>query len=259
MFTSFPGPDAPSSQPTQALDDVSPRRRIGGVVLNEHGEVVPHWPDDRPLPDRWSISRRLVAMDADVTFAPSTGMDVESAFECLPRGLQRRRHMVETDLTNSNDHFTRAQAMTLCEVLAREIQNVGDLAAAGHVPWDSQTADAATLQAACKSARDYLAGFSDSARRMMGGSPAAASNGVGAAGDRASVSDADAAYDAHSRMVADIGSAWRTGGFAAPAPAAAPAWGSSSFGGAAVSDRDRAEDAYDPMRADIGSAWRSGR
>ena len=38
----------------------------------------------------------------------------------------------------------------------------------------------------------------DTARRMMGGSPASASNGVGAAGDRAVASpDADAAYDAH--------------------------------------------------------------
>jgi hypothetical protein len=144
--------------------------------------------------------------------------------------------------------------MRLCEVLVREIQSVGDLAAAGHVPWDSQTADAAVLQAACKSARDYLAGFSDSARRMMGASPAAAS---GAAGDRAPVSDADAAYDAHARMVSDIGSAWRTGGFSAPAPAAAPAWGSSSFGGAPVTDRHAAEDAYQAMRADIGNGWRS--
>ncbi len=130
MFLAFPGPAA--SLPTQALDDVSPRRPLrGGIVLNERGEEVTHWPDDRPLPDRWSISRRLVAMDADVTFAPSTGMDVESAFECLPRGLQRRRHQIEVDLAYSTDPFERAQAMRLTEVLCRELQNLGDLAAAG--------------------------------------------------------------------------------------------------------------------------------
>ena len=119
------------------------------------------------------------------------------------------RHQIEVDLAYSTDPFERAQAMRLTEVLCRELQNLGDLAAAGSVPWDSGTPDAATLQAACKSARDYLAGYSDSARRMMGGSPAAASNGAGAAGDRAPVSDADAAGDAHRRMVADIGNAWR--------------------------------------------------
>ena len=155
-----------------------------------------------------------------------------SAFACLPRGLQRRRHMVEVDLAHSSDNFTRAQAMRLTEVLCREIQNLGDLAAAGHVPWDSGTPDAATLQAACKSARDYLAGYSDSALRMMGGSPAAASNGAGAADDRAigdgaSVSDRqDAAFRAHEAMKRSIGDALRG---AVSAPAAAPAWGSSSL------------------------------
>jgi hypothetical protein len=57
--------------------------------------------------------------------------------------------------------------------------------------------------------------------------------------------------------VSDIGSAWRTGGFSAPAPSSAPAWGGGSFGGAAVTDRHAAEDAYQAMRADIGNAWRT--
>ena len=71
MFTSFPGPDVPAS-PSAVAFDVNPRRRrMGGVVLNEHGEVVPNPPD--VIPSGWSVSTRIVAKDADVTFAPSAG------------------------------------------------------------------------------------------------------------------------------------------------------------------------------------------
>jgi hypothetical protein len=211
MFTSFPGPASRPSPSTIAFDGPRPGP---GILRDALGNIVDDRPDDQPIPHGWMISRRLTALDADVTFGPSTGMDVESAFECLPRGLQRRRHMVEVDLAHSSDNFTRAQAMRLCEVLVREIQSLGDLAAAGHVPWDSGTPDAATLQAACKSARDYLAGYADSALRMMGRSPASASNGVGAAGDRAfggaSVSDEDRAAAAHAEMRRSISDGWRS-------------------------------------------------
>ena len=95
------------------------------------------------------------------------------------------------------------------------------------------------------------------------GPAASASNGVGAAGDRAvgdgaSVSDRQtAAYDAHRAMKASYGDALR-GAASAPAVSSAPAWGgSSSFGGAPVTDRAAAEDAYDQMRADIGNGWRT--
>ena len=166
---------------------------------------------------------------------------------------------VEVDIANASDAFERGQALRLAETLIRECQNIADMADQGHIPWDAGVADQGILAQAARSAADYLRGYMDVAMRSMGGARAVtAPNGVAAAGDRA-VSDQDLAFDAHSRMVADIGSAWRTGGFQAPAPAAAPAWGgsSSSFGGAAISDRDRAEDAYGQMRADIGNAWRS--
>ena len=48
--------------------------------------------------------------------------------------------------------------MRLSEVLVRELQNLGDLAAAGHVPWDCGTPDAA-----------ILAGGVESAARLFGG------------------------------------------------------------------------------------------
>ena len=54
MITSFPDGPRSSSPPMQAVDDVSHRRRrMGGVVLNERGEPVLHWPD--VIPDGWSV------------------------------------------------------------------------------------------------------------------------------------------------------------------------------------------------------------
>ena len=93
MITSFPDfPGGPrSSPPMQALDDDSHRRRrTAGVVLNERGEPVLHWPD--VIPDGWSVSRRITAMDAAGVLDSAAGaaggaaLNLEDVFLALPRG-----------------------------------------------------------------------------------------------------------------------------------------------------------------------------
>ena len=108
----------------------------------------------------------------------------EETFLALPRSIQRKRHMVETDLAHASDAFTRGQALRLAETLVRELLGIADLAEKGaHVPWDAGVSDPGILAQAARAAADYLRGFSNSALRMMG--PAAsAPNGAGAAGDR---------------------------------------------------------------------------
>ena len=184
-------------------------------------------------------------------------------FLTLPRGIQRRRHQIEVDILSASDAFERGEALRLAEVTFRELLNIADLAEkGGSVPWDAGVSDPGILAPAARAAADYLRGFSDSALRMMGTSPAAASNGVGAAGDRAigdsaSVSDRQtAAFDAHQAMRRSYGDALRG---AVSAPAAAPAWGGGSFGGAPISDEDAAASAHAEMKRSISDAWRSGR
>jgi len=228
-----------------------------GVLRNERGEVVDGWPDDKPLPHGWMVSRRLTALDSAAGAAGGAAMNLENVFEALPRGLQRKRIQIDVDIANASDAFERGAALRLAEVLVRECLNIADMADQGHIPWDAGVADQGVLAQAARSAADYLRGYMDVAQRAMAGArPVTAPNGLAAAGGRA-VSDQDRAFDAHSRMVSDIGSAWRTGGFAAPAPAAAPAWGGGSFGGAAVSDEDRAASAHAEMKRSISDGWRS--
>jgi len=156
---------------------------------------------------------------------------------------------------HASDAFERGAALRLCEVTIRECLNIADLAEkSGSVPWDAGTSDPGILAQAARSAADYLRGFSDRGLRM--GGPPAATNGVGAAGDRA-VTDRDLAFDAHEQMKRSIGDALR-GGFTVPPPSSAPAWGSgSSFGGSPISDRDAADDAHAQMRRSISDGWRS--
>ena len=251
MFTSFPDGPRSSSPPVQAVDDSHRRRRMGSVVLNERGEEVLHWPD--VIPDGWSISRRIVAMDGAGVIDSAAGaagdaaMNLEDVFEALPRGIQRRRHMVEVDISNAADAFERGQALRLAETLIRECLNIADMADEGHIPWDSGVADQGLLAQAARSAADYLRGYMDVAMRSMAGArPVTAPNGLAAAGDRA-VSDQDRAFDAHQAMKRSYGDALR--GVSAPAASSAPAWGGgSSFGGAAVSDQDRAYSAHEAMK-----------
>ncbi len=244
MLTSFP--DGPrSSSPSAVVFDGHPLPGRG-VLRNERGEIVDGWPDDQPIPtDGWS-RRRLTALDSAAGVAGGgAALNLEDVFEALPRGIQCRRYQVETDIVHASDAFERGAALRLAEVTIRELLNIADLAEkSGSVPWDAGVSDPGILAQAARAAADYLRGFSDSALRMMGTSPAASSNGVGAAGDRAigdsaSVSDRQtAAFNAHEAMKRSIGDALRG---AVSAPAAAPAWGgsSSSFGGAPISDRDR--------------------
>ncbi len=215
MFLAFPGPVARSS-PSVADGYLRPGP---GVLRNDRGQVIDDWPDDKPIPHGWSISRRLTALDSAAgVVAGGAAMSTEEVFECLPRGLQRKRHQVETDLSRPSDPFERGQALRLAEVLVRECLNIADLAEQGaHIPWDSQTSDPGLLARAARAAADYVRGFSDSALRM--GGARSAPNGVGAAGDRA------------------IG-------------------GSSSFGGASISARDGADSAHEQMKRDISDAWR---
>jgi hypothetical protein len=266
VFTSFPDGPRSSSPSAVAFDDVNPRRRRrGGIVLNEHGEVVPNPPDE--IPSGWTVTTRIVAKDsagmldsAAGVVAGGAALSLADVFEALPRGLQRRRFQVETDIVHASDAFERGAALRLCEVTIRECLNIADLAEkSGSVPWDPGVSDPGILAQAARAAADYLRGFSDSSLRMMGTSPAASSNGVGAAGDRAigdsaSVSDRQtAAFDAHQAMKRSYGDALR-GAVSAPAPA----WsGSSSFGGAAVSDEDRAYSAHEEMKRSISDGWRT--
>src|SRR5829696_6594404 len=144
-------------------------------------------------------------------------LNLEDVFEALPRGIQRRRHQVETDIVHASDAFERGAALRLCEVTIRELLNIADLAEkSGSVPWDAGVSDPGILAQAARSAADYLRGFSDRGLRM--GGPPAATNGVGAAGDRA-VTDRDLAFEAHEQMKRSIGDALR-----GAAPVAAPSW-----------------------------------
>jgi hypothetical protein len=246
----------------QAVDDSHRRRRMGSVVLNTFGEEVPNPPD--VIPDGWSISRRIVAMDgagmtdSAVGAAGGAAMNLEDVFEALPRGLQRKRIQVEVDIANASDAFERGQALRLAETLIRECQNIADMADQGHIPWDAGVADQGVLAQAARSAADYLRGYMNVTMRSMGGARAVtAPNGAAAAGDRA-VSDQDRAFDAHQAMKRSYGDALR--GVSAPAASSAPSWGgSSSFGGAPISDQDAAASAHAEMKRSISDAWRSGR
>ena len=152
----------------------------------QHGRVVDDWPDGEPVPHGWSISRRLTALDSAAgVVSGGAALSTEEVFECLPRGLQRRRFQVETDLSRpGGDAFERGQALRLAEVLVRELLNIADLAEqSAHVPWDAGTSDPGVLARAARAAADYIRGFSDSALRM--GGARSAPNGIGAAGDRA--------------------------------------------------------------------------
>jgi hypothetical protein len=245
----------------QTLDDDSHRRRrTTGVVLNERGEPVLHWPD--VLPDGWSVSRRITAMDAAGVLDSAAGaaggaaMNLEDVFLALPRGLQRRRIQVEVDISNAADAFQRGQALRLAETLIRECQNIADMADQGHIPWDAGVADQGVLAQAARSAADYLRGYMNVAMRSMAGArPVTAPNGLAAAGDRA-VSDQDRAFDAHQAMKRSYGDALR-GAVSAPAASSAAWGGSGSFGGAAVSDQDRAYSAHEEMKRSISDGWRS--
>ena len=178
-----------------------------GVLRDQNGNVVDDWPDDKPIPHGWMVSRRLTAMDSAAGVLGGAALNLEDVFLALPRGIQRRRHQIEVDILSASDAFERGAALRLAEVTIRELLNIADLAEkGGSVPWDAGVSDPGILAPAARAAADYLRGFSDSALRMMGTSPAASSNGVGAAGDRAigdsaSVSDRQtAAFDAHQAM-----------------------------------------------------------
>ena len=215
MFTSFLGPVRSSPPVADSFLRPGP-----GVLKDEHGRVVDDWPDGRAGPAWLGVSRRLTALDSAAgVVSGGAALSTEEVFECLPRGLQRRRFQVETDLSRpGGDAFERGQALRLAEMLVRELLNIADLAEQGaHVPWDAGTSDPGVLARAARAAADYVRGFSDSALRM--GGARSAPNGIGAAGDRA------------------IGD-------------------SSSFGGAPVSDRDAAAGAHEQMKRDISDAWR---
>ena len=158
MLTSFPDGPRSSAPPVQAVDDSHRRRRMGSVVLNERGQEVLHWPD--VIPDGWSVSRRIVAMDgagmldSAVGAAGGAAMNLEDVFEALPRGLQRKRMQVEVDIANASDAFERVAALRLAETLIRECQNIADMADEGHIPWDAGVADQGILAQAARSAAD---------------------------------------------------------------------------------------------------------
>ena len=163
MITSFPDFPRSSSPPMQTRDDDSHRRRrTAGIVLNERGEPVLHWPD--VIPDGWSVSRRIVAMDAAGMLDSAAGaaggaaMNLEDVFEALPRGLQRKRMQVEVDISNAADAFQRGQALRLAETLIRECLNIADMADEGHIPWDAGVADQGVLAQAARSARRTTSG-----------------------------------------------------------------------------------------------------
>ena len=93
VFTSFP--DGPrSSSPSAVVFDDSHRPGHGVQRMNERGEIVAAWPDE-PIPDGWSVSRRLTAMDGRGArqcgrCAGGAAMNLEDVFEALPRGIQSR-------------------------------------------------------------------------------------------------------------------------------------------------------------------------
>jgi hypothetical protein len=132
MFLAFPGPAAPSS-PSAVFDGHPLPGR--GVLRNERGEIVDGWPDDEPIPHGWMVSRRLTALDSAAGIPGGAALNLEETFLALPRSIQRKRHMVETDLAHASDAFTRGQALRLCETLVRELLGIADLAEKGaHVP-----------------------------------------------------------------------------------------------------------------------------
>ena len=117
-------------------------------------------------------------------------------------------HQVEVDLAHASDAFERGQALRLCEMLFRELLNIGDLAAAGAFLGILACADPASLQAAC-SGGGLSGGLCNFALRMMG--PAAsASNGVVRRVIGRSATGTSACRRAPRPWCADIGSAWRT-------------------------------------------------
>ena len=176
VFTSFPDfPGGPrSSPPMQALDDDSHRRRrTAGVVLNERGEPVLHWPD--VIPDGWSVSRRITAMDAAGMLDSAAGVAGGCGAEprgCFSGAAARHPASQASGRDRHRERLRRLRArggFAVGETTIRECLNIADMAEkSGSVPWDAGVGDQGILAQAARAAADYLRGFSDSALRMMG-------------------------------------------------------------------------------------------
>ena len=208
MITSFP-----SGPPASVLDSLRPGP---GMLLDENGAVVHDWPEGRPVPDGWRVSRRLTMVDSaagisDADAAAAAPLSIDEAFSILPRRFMTGRWRLEGELNgeSTGDDFTKVQSLNYLRQLCAELEGIAD--SSRPVPWDVHSDySPATVRKAAKSASDYLRGWGNASLKNLAAS-VVPNGGSSAFGDRA-VADRDphtAAYDAHSRMVSDIGDAWR--------------------------------------------------
>ncbi len=75
MITSFP-----SGPPASVLDSLRPGP---GMLLDATGAIVHDWPEGRPIPDGWRVSRRLTMLDSAAGIsdaAAAAPLSIDEAF-----------------------------------------------------------------------------------------------------------------------------------------------------------------------------------
>ena len=203
MITSFP-----SGPPASVLDSLRPGP---GMLLDATGAVVHDWPEGRPIPDGWRVSRRLTMLDSAAGIsdaAAAAPLSIDEAFShfaaevhdraVAARGRAQRRELWRRLHQGSKLNYLRQ--------LVAELEGIAD--SSKPVPWDAHSDyGPALVRQAAKSASDYLRGWGRASLRNLAAS-VVPNGGSSAFGDRA-VSDEDAAAGAHEQMKRDISDAWR--------------------------------------------------